>query len=132
VSPNYVSGSISRILNPTSIPVSNGTITSDQFTSPDGEVFVKGELFVAQVASSNVLRFKFDASGNTSFNGTITDGLCCGAPRNVAVSPAGNELFVTECCGVNEVNRYLLDLSGIAVRTGHQRWWLKQPARNGF
>ncbi len=114
VSPDYASGSISRIRNPLDTPVFNGMITSRRFTSPHGEAFANGELFVAQLKSNNVLRFNFNAFDEASFHGAITEHLCGTAPRNVAVSPAGNELFVTECLTVNEIDRYVLDSGGNA------------------
>jgi hypothetical protein len=118
VSPDYVSGSIVRIRNPLDTPVVNGVITSRQFTSPVGEAFVNGELFVAQVRSNNVLRFNFNALDEASFHGAITEHLCGTAPRNVAVSPAGNELFITECLTISEINRYALNANGNAILRG--------------
>jgi len=93
-------------------PVLNGMITSRQFTSPVGVVLNHDQLFVAQRMSSDVLRFTVDPTGTATFSGAITDGLCCTAPRNVIVGPRGDELFVTECYSVDEVNRYSLDASG--------------------
>jgi hypothetical protein len=118
VSPDHGSGSVSRLLDPTGSPTSNGTITSSNFVSPVGAVFRNGELFIAQEHGSNVLRFVFDGGGNASFNGDITAGLCCSAPRGVAVNPASGELFVTQCCGVNAIHRYLFDGSGNATPNG--------------
>lgn len=118
VSPSYRDGSISRLLDPTGTPSFNGTITSDKFTSPVGVVLNHDQLFVAQRMSSDVLRFTVDPTGTTTFSGAITDGLCCTAPRNVIAGPRGDELFVTECYSVDEVNRYLLDASGNAIPNG--------------
>ncbi len=110
-------GSITRIANPSGVPSPNGTITSPSFSGAHFGAFRQNELFVAQRGGSDVIRFLFDAAGNPSFNGTITQGLCCTAPRGVAVSPSG-ELFVSQCCGVDEIDRYLLDAAGNAVPNG--------------
>ena len=111
-------GSVSRFLDPQGAPVPNGTITSSRFSFPHLAVFRNGELFIAQATGNNVVRFIFDAAGNAQFNGDLSAGLCCTAPRGVTVSPTGNELFVTQCCGVSQINRYLLDASGNATPNG--------------
>lgn len=111
------SGYISRILNPSRTPVANGTIALRAFNVPHWAAFRQGELFVAQLGNTNVLRLRFDRRGIASPNGAITAGLCCHAPRGVAFSSTG-ELFVTQCCGVNTVNRFVFDSAGNATPNG--------------
>jgi hypothetical protein len=110
-------GSITRIANPSGVPFSGGTITSPSFSGAHFGAFRQNELFVAQRGGSDVIRFLFDAAGNATFNGVITDGLCCTDPRGAAVSPTG-ELFVSECCGVDEIERYEFDSAGNAISNG--------------
>jgi hypothetical protein len=110
-------GSITRITSPQRTPVSNGVIASASFGGPHWAVFRRGELFVAQRGASNVLSFRFDRAGHASPSGAITEGLCCIAPRGVAVSRSG-ELFVSQCCGVNTINRYLFDSAGTPIPHG--------------
>jgi hypothetical protein len=111
------SGYISRILKPTRRAVPNGTIALRTFSVPHWAAFRQGELFVAQLGSSNVLRLQFDKHGIASPNGVITGGLCCTAPRGVAFSSTG-ELFVTQCCGIDTVNRFVFDAAGNATPNG--------------
>ncbi len=111
-------GSISRFLDPGGAPSFKGTITSASFSVPHWAAFRSGEVFVAQRFGDNVLRFKFDGAGNAVPNGAITEGLGNSAPRGVVANPATGELFVTECCGVNEINRYVFSADGTAVRNG--------------
>jgi hypothetical protein len=111
------SGYISRILNPTRRPVANGTIALRAFNVPHWAAFRQGELFVAQLGNSNVLRLRFDKRGIASPSGVIASGLCCHAPRGVAFSSSG-ELFVTQCCGVNTINRFTFDSAGNATANG--------------
>src|SRR5439155_19737276 len=70
-----------------------------------------------QLASSNVLRLQFDRRRIASPKGVITAGLCCRSPRGVAFSSSG-ELFVTQCCGVNTINRFTFDSAGNATPNG--------------
>ncbi len=116
-SASHASGSISRLLNPTGAPVSNGTITSSNFYGPHWAAFRNGELFVAQEGGSNVLRFRLGSDGTAQPNGSITTGLAAVTPRGAAVNASG-ELFVTECCYVSEVDRYVIDENGNAVPNG--------------
>jgi hypothetical protein len=110
-------GSITRILNPQGVPVSNGTISSPSFSGPHWATFRQGEMFVAQRGAHNVLRFVFDAGGDASLNGVISAGLFTNGPRGVAISSTG-ELFVAQCCGLDRINRYLFDSAGNAVPNG--------------
>jgi hypothetical protein len=110
-------GSITRILNPEGVPVSNGAITSPSFSGPHWAAFRQGELFVAQRGAHNVLRFLFNPAGKASLNGVISAGLFTNGPRGVAVSSTG-ELFVAQCCGLDRINRYVFDSAGNAVPNG--------------
>jgi hypothetical protein len=110
-------GSVSRFLDPGGSPVPNGKITSSAFNLPTGAGFLGDELFVAQGLGNNVLRFLFDNNGNAIPNGSITEGLINTAPRGVVGGP-GNELFVSQCCGVDSVNRYVFDDQGKAIANG--------------
>lgn len=109
-SPNPTTGSVSRFLDPTGVPVPHGTITSSHFAGPHGASFRNGELFVAQRQGST-LRFLFDSEGAASFNGAITEGMIGLTPRGVVISPWG-ELFVSQCCTSNTISRYTFDAAG--------------------
>jgi hypothetical protein len=111
------SGYISRILKPTSTPVSNGAIAFRAISVPHWAAFSRGELFVAQLGGSNVLRMQFDRRSIASPHGVITEGLYCSAPRGVAFSSTG-ELFVTQCCEVSTINRFVFDAAGNAIPNG--------------
>jgi hypothetical protein len=110
-------GSITRILRPDGIPVANGVIDSPSISGPHWATFGAEDLFVAQRGGGDVLRFTFDAQGVASLADTISEGLFFDIPRGVAVSARG-ELFVTQCCGLDAINRYLFDAGGNAVPNG--------------
>jgi hypothetical protein len=109
-------GSVTRFVDPQGSPSSNGTIASSNFVGPHGADFRGAELFTAQQFGSNVVRFLV-SPGGASFNGAITGGLCCNAPRGVAFSQTG-ELFVSQCCGVDEIRRFEFDGAGNAIPNG--------------
>lgn len=112
------SGYISRIRDPLGNPASNGQFAFRDFSVPHWAAFKGKELFVAQLGQSNVLRLDFNRRGIASPSGVVAGGgLCCTAPRAVAFSPTG-ELFVTQCCTVNTVNRFTFDGAGNAVANG--------------
>jgi hypothetical protein len=111
------SGYISRILDPRGNPSPNGAIAFREFSVPHWAAFRHGQLFVAQLGASNVLRLRFNRRGIASPAGAITGGLCCTAPRGVAFSNSG-ELFVTQCCSVSTINRFTFDGAGNAVPNG--------------
>jgi len=111
------SGYISRILDPLGNPSSNGQIAFRDFSVPHWAAFRHKQLFVAQLGQSNVVHLRFNRRGIASPAGAVADGLCCNAPRGVAFSPTG-ELFVTQCCTVNTVNRFTFDSAGNAVPNG--------------
>ena len=103
-------GGVSRFLGLNGTPVFNGSFGSGDFVSPHWTAFGNDELFVADPGLGKVLRFAFDAAGNAMANGEITFA----APddirmRGIAVHPATGELFVSICCGVNQIRRYLFD-----------------------
>ncbi len=100
-------GNVSRFLDPTGTATPNGVI-SGSFNLPHGAEFIGDELFVVNSFANNVLRFQVTGSG-ASANGNISTSLTGGTPRGVLFNPFRNELLVTECCGINEVNRYSLD-----------------------
>jgi hypothetical protein len=110
-------GSITRIFGAGDLAQIIGPFTSPQLNGPYQAAFKNGELFVAQGGASNVVRFRFDPNENPVFTGVITAGLCCHAPRGIAISPWG-ELFVSLCCGVNKILRFRFDASGQAVPNG--------------
>ena len=83
--------------------------------SPHWAAFRDDELFIANPGLGNTLRFTFDAAGNAMSNGEITPTVHV---RGVQVNPATGELFLTICCGVNEIRRYLFDATGNAVPNG--------------
>jgi hypothetical protein len=108
-------GSITRFLHPEGVPVANGVIASPLLAGPHYFAFRGDELFVPQFDGSNVVRIVVDpTTGVATFNGVITQGLCCGA-RGVAVAPNG-DLFVSACCDGpgGSVRRYVFDASGHA------------------
>jgi hypothetical protein len=111
------SGYISRILDPLGNPSPNGQIAFRAFSVPHWAAFRHKKLFVAQLGQSNVLRLRFNGHGIASPAGVIADGLCCRAPRGVAFSNSG-ELFVTQCCTVSTINRFIFDSAGNAVPNG--------------
>jgi hypothetical protein len=111
------SGYISRILRPQGTPISDGAIALPDFDTPHWAAFRNGDLFVAQLSDSSVLRLQFNRRSIASPAGLITDGLCCNAPRGVAFSSNG-ELFVSECCGVDSIARFRFDNAGIAIPNG--------------
>ena len=86
---------------------------------------------MAQLGANNVLRLQFDRRGVAEPNGKITSGLCCAAPRGVAFSSTG-ELFVTQCCGVSTINRFLFDASGNAIANGVISGGLDNPQDLAF
>ena len=103
-------GGVSRFLGLNGTPVFNGSFGSGDFVSPHWTAFGNDELFVADPGLGKVLRFAFDAAGNAMANGEITFA----APddirmRGIAAHPATGELFVSICCGVNQIRRYLFD-----------------------
>jgi hypothetical protein len=116
--PTPGNGSLARFTDPGGTASFKDTITSTSFSGPIFATFKHDELFVAQRFGNNVLRFKFDGAGNVSANGAITAGLGATAPRGVAANPATGELFVTQCCGIDSINRYVFDADGNAVPNG--------------
>jgi len=125
------SGYITRILHPSRTPVPNGAIAFREFSVPHWAAFHDGELFVAQLGASNVLRMTFDRRSIASPNGEVVDGLCCNAPRGVAFSHTG-ELFVTQCCGVDVIDRFVFDASGEATPNGTISGGLRNPQDLAF
>src|SRR4051794_9234324 len=110
-------GSITRILHPNGIPVPDGVIASPSFSGPHWADFRGGDLLVAQRGGGNVLRFTLQRGGTASLAGTLSEGLFFDRPRGAAVSARG-ELFVTQCCGVDTINRYRFDAAGDPVANG--------------
>jgi len=112
------SGYISRILDPQGNPSPHGAIAFRDFSVPHWAAFRHGQLFVAQLGASNVLRLRFNRRDIAFPAGGVTGGgLCCTAPRGVAFSSSG-ELFVTQCCNVSTINRFTFDGAGNAVPNG--------------
>ena len=108
--------SVARFLRPASqAPRFNGLIALAE-PAPHWAIFRAGELFVAQAGSGLVSRFVFDRQGNATPNGVIVlDWLI----RGVTVNPASGELFVTECCGINQILRFVFDADGNAIPNGN-------------
>lgn len=115
VSPSYQNGSIARILDPVNNATPNGQITNPNFTSPVGLVIRGNLMYVAQDASGNVLVFSINPDGSANLINTITANLSPGYPRGVTINPAGTQLLVTQCCGINQVVRYAIDGNGGAT-----------------
>ncbi|HZF19216.1 MAG TPA: carboxypeptidase regulatory-like domain-containing protein, partial [Burkholderiales bacterium] len=116
--PTPGNGSVSRFSDAAGTPTFKDTFTAPTFSGPILATFRRGELFIAQRFGNDVLRFKFDAAGNVTSNGIITAGLGNTAPRGVIANPATGELFVTQCCGIDSINRYVFDANGNAVPNG--------------
>jgi hypothetical protein len=116
---SFFGGSITRFRDPEGTPSTSGVITSQFFSQPFWGAFRQGELFVPQRGFNNlfVLRFRLDAAGNASFNGSIDAGLDLAAPRSAAFSRSG-ELFVSQCCESRSINRYRFDAAGNAIANG--------------
>ena len=110
-------GSVSRLLDPIGTPVPNGVISSSELDSPHGITFVENELLVANLLGASIARFGFDDDGNAVSTGVITEGLLNAMPNYLTVSPWG-EIFLSQCCGANPINRYLFDENGAPVLNG--------------
>lgn len=116
---SFFGGSLTRFRDPETTASPNGTITSEFFSQPFWGAFHGRELFVPQRGFNNqfILRFRFDAAGDATFNGSINAGLDLAAPRSAAFSRSG-ELFVSQCCESRAINRYLLNAAGQAIPNG--------------
>jgi hypothetical protein len=107
--------SVARFLRPASrIPQFNGLIPLLD-PAPSGAVFRAGELFVVQAGSGFVSRFLLDHQRNALPNGVIAMDWSI---RNATVNPVTGELFVTQCCGMNQISRFLFDSDGNAIPNG--------------
>ncbi len=112
---------VDRWKNPRGAPELVGSITQGM-NHPHGAAFRGKELFVANSAGGNVLRFLFDGNGDPIANGSFDVGGWC---HVVAVSPWG-ELFITQP-GV--VRRFLVDdVTGEVQSNGT----LTAPGLNGY
>jgi hypothetical protein len=107
--------SVARFLKPASqAPRFNGLIELAD-PAPTGAIFRAGELFVAQAGRGFVSRFVLDRQGNATTNGAI---VLDWSIRNVTVNPVTGELFVTQCCGINQILRFVFDPDGNAIANG--------------
>ena len=83
-----------------------GALTGNGVTDPAQIAFnpVDGELFVTNFQSGILSRFRFDADGNASPNGTITmpDG---NQQLGVAIRPADQQLFVSSYSSIRRFAR---------------------------
>lgn len=109
-------GGTVRFSDPDGDLTRRGTVVSAGFNQAHWAAFRGNELFVANRFPGNVLRFVFDAAGNATPNGTITQGLSEHV-RAVQVGPTG-ELFVSQCCSTNAITRFVLGSGGAATPNG--------------
>lgn len=109
-------GYISRILNPGSTPASNGVIDSPAIVHPQEAVFLGNELIVSN-RNPPLLRIRFDGAGSVASIDPFATNLDLFRTRGVAVRN-GNELLVVECCGTDDIERFVLDPSGNLVWSG--------------
>ncbi len=105
-------GSVSRFLDAMNTPLFNSAITDASFNGPHGVIFHHGELFIAQNAGGNVLRYRFGIIGEALANNEIASGVSTG----LAISPWG-ELFVS-ASSVDEIQRYTFEVNGNATANG--------------
>jgi len=109
-------GSIARYLHPETDPTPNGLITSQATGAPLGQphflTFRGDELFSVE-PSGTVLRFTFDASGNASYNGSLS---AASDARGITTNPATGEVLVSRL--ENAIHRFAFDISGVASSNG--------------
>ncbi len=113
VSNSYATPSIARLLDSAGSVTDNGKISIAGMT-PDGMVIRNGLLYAAD-ETKGVQIISLDASGGGTLIGTISDHLTTHWQRGVTINPAGTELLVTECCGIDSVVRYTLSSPGVAT-----------------
>jgi hypothetical protein len=111
-------GAVYRFTNPLAAVAPNGRIVDSHFRGPHWAAVRGGELFVAQRDGDAVVRFRVDGTGAPAFLGSLTAGLVPGRARGIAVSPQGDELLVSECCGVDRISRFRFDAAGAPVPAG--------------
>lgn len=128
---NGGAGSICRFINPAGAPVFNGIITNG-FNTPVGATFRGNELLVVDAWNNRVRRYTFNNAGVPGEIASITNGLNSNAPRFVFAAPGGNEVFVSQCCGPNEVRRYLINGGGTVVTNGTITSGLANPHGMAF
>lgn len=112
-----VGAGVSRFIDPQGTPLFNGRIASSASGVTHWPVFRSGELFIANAAGGNVLRFAFDVIGDAVPNGAIAAGFDSEV-RGVQVNPSTGELFITLVLGVDQIRRFVFDAAGNAVPNG--------------
>src|SRR5262245_15794204 len=115
--------SMARSVHPlASSPVFDSTYTDSTFRFPHGITYWNGNLFVVQTSSGYssdpgwVSRYSVQPNQPPVFLGLIPN--LGGAIRGVAVHPVTGEVFVTQCCFENRIDRYTFDSFGNPVANG--------------
>ena len=105
-----------------SSPVFDSTYTDGTFRFPHGIAYANGRLFIVQTSVSGspsdpgwVSRYSIQSDAVPVFLGLIPS---MGTARGIAVHPFTGEVFVTQCCGVNRIDRYIFDSAGNPVSNG--------------
>jgi DNA-binding beta-propeller fold protein YncE len=103
---------ITRYLAPLTTPTPHGTIVGSGLSTSLGKmVFVDDELWIVNAGNSNVDRLGFDISGAVSMTGSFA--LLNG--RGIAFDPATRNLYISRCCGTNQVLHYTVGLDHSVV-----------------
>ncbi len=108
-------GSVSRFFNPGGLAIFNGVINNG-FDTPHGAAFRGDELLVVDSFNNRVRRFTLSGSGALVEVNSITNGLSGARARWVTGGPS-NEVFVSECCELNDIRRYLI-ADGVVTPNG--------------
>ncbi len=84
---------------------------TDHFFNPHDAVVLGDDVYMVNSYGSTVRRVRFDAAGKF-VNVAEYPGLDGGDGRGIVVHPGMRELFVTECCGSNRINRFAINGDG--------------------
>ena len=98
---------ITRYLTPMATPAAHGTIVGNGLSTSLGKmVFIDDELWIVNAGNSNVDRLGFDSNGTASMAGSVA--LLNG--RGIAFDPAARNVYLSQCCGTNQVLHYTVGL----------------------
>jgi hypothetical protein len=117
--------SIARSVHPlASSPVFDSTYTDSTFHFPHFIASWHDKLFVIQTSVSglssdpgSLSRYAIQPNQAPMLDGQILN--LTGIVRGVAVHPVTGEVFVSQCCSVNRIDRYIFDSSGNATPNGN-------------
>jgi hypothetical protein len=114
---DFAGGGVSRFLLPFGVPRDNGRLTAPDLARPEQLVFVGNELWVLSSdltgsrAPLPLVRFGFDAKGVATERPAIVDNLA-GANRGIVWNSAKGDVYVSQCCGLNQILHLHLDHDG--------------------